>query len=143
MSFKCTQMNIFMLPTKYDIINEINFEKKTKSKGNARDFIYIKKIALKIINIWDSASIPHYDLHQIITKIKLIYNKYKLYNKDKNKLRLKKLYNEFDTLFNIYKKDVEISKEDHAFLYDQIDKRRLMIGNLTCSKGCNNLHSLV
>ena len=141
MSFKYKQMDLFMLPTKCDVINDINFEKKGRSNSKLNDFIFIKNTAIKIINIWDCASVPHYHLNQTITKIKVIYNKYKLYNT--NKLRLKRLYIEYDTLFDLYKQDCVISKEDHDFILDQRDKRRLMIGNLTCSKGGNNIHNIV
>ena len=63
---------------------------------------------LKKINIWDCASVPHYYLNQTITNITVIYNKYKLYNT--NKLRLKILYIEYDTLFDLYKQDCVISR---------------------------------
>ena len=54
---------------------------------------------------------------------------------------MKRLYIEYDTLFDLYKQDSVISKEDHDFILDQRDKRRLMIGNLTCSKGGNKMIS--
>ena len=76
--------------------------------ANQMILFLFKKTALKIINIWDCASVPHYHLNQTITNITVIYNKYKLYNT--NKLRLKRLYIEYDTLFDLYKQDCVISR---------------------------------
>ena len=87
MSFKYKQLDLFMLPTKCDVINDINFKKKEDRITNQ---MIAKKTALKIINIWDCASVPHYNLNETITKIKVIYNKYKLYNK--NKLSIISIY---------------------------------------------------
>ena len=81
---------------------------KKKEDRIANQIFLLKKTALKIINIWDCASVPHYYLNQTITNITVIYNKYKLYNT--NKLRLKRLYIEYDTLFDLYKQDCVISR---------------------------------
>ena len=82
-------------------------KKKEDRIANQMILFLLKKTALKIINIWDCASVPHYHLNQTITNITVIYNKYKLYNT--NKLRLKRLYIEYDTLFDLYKQDCVIS----------------------------------
>ena len=87
-------------------------KKKEDRIANQMILFLLKKTALKIINIWDCASVPHYHLklplNQTITNITVIYNKYKLYNT--NKLRLKRLYIEYDTLFDLYKQDCVISR---------------------------------
>ena len=108
MSFKYKQMYLFMLHTKCDVINDIYLEKKEDRIANQMILFLFKKTALKIINIWDCARVPHYHLNQTITNITVIYNKYKLYNT--NKLRLKRLYIEYDTLFDLYKQDCVISR---------------------------------
>ena len=47
MSFKYKQMDLFMLPTKCDVINDIYFEKKGISNCKSNDFIFIKKNCFK------------------------------------------------------------------------------------------------
>ena len=133
MSFIPKAFNKNMLPTKYDVICAILFIKNQKTNIKIKDFTFIKIISLEIIEIWSRASLGYETIHAIRYKIKLIFNKYLLFNK--NKMRLPKLSKDYNVLFDIAKREDNLCIEDRQFLDDQRKERIYMIGNITWSEG--------
>ena len=136
MNFKPTALPTNILPTYINIIEGIIFDKNQKTKQKIKDYTFIKKISKDIIEIWEKASIENVGYKNACVKIKKLWEHYIRVNKDtKNKKRNNLLYLKCNKLLDISKNTENLSKEDYNFLIDQQNERKMMIGNLTWSKG--------
>ena len=136
MNFKPNALPTNILPTYINIIEGIIFYKNQKTKQKIKDYIFIKKVSKDIIEIWEKASIENVGYKNSCVKIKKLWEHYIRVNKDtKNKKRNNLLYLKCNKLLDISKNTENLSKEDYNFLIDQQNERKMMIGNLTWSKG--------
>ena len=136
MNFKPNSLPTNILPTYINIIEGIIFYKNQKTKQKIKDYIFIKKVSKDIIEIWEKASIENVGYKNACVKIKKLWEHYIRVNKDtKNKKRNNLLYLKCNKLMDISKNTENLSKEDYNFLIDQQNERKMMIGNLTWSKG--------